>query len=287
MTSHTDSQAFNPGVALRILAIVRLIGILLITLFVAIPLAILRFVLSPWPNAKRAVRLFYFKLWSRWVCALLGARSNVFGELPAAQCMVASNHLGYLDILVIAQYAPAVFVSKADVLQWPVVGWLTKLADTLYIARERHRDIPRANQSIAAALQAGDNVVLFPEGTSSNSDWILPVRPPLLQVAASEQFPVSTIALYYQTDTPDPHAHQAICYFGDMSFGSHVWRLLHLRGFKVDIRFSGALLQDTERKTLALKVRKSILDLQTENEPDSPKPNLDESYAFQKFQSHG
>lgn len=287
MSETATENQFSPSIWRRLIAILRLISIALFTVIIASTLALMRLVFSWWPTAKQNIRYWYFVAWSRGICWLLGGQTKRYGRLPNVQCIIASNHLSYLDILVIAQFVPAVFVSKADVKSWPVIGWLTTLADTLYIERERHRDIPRANRSIAQSLSRGDNVVLFPEGTSSDSDWILPVRPPLLQVAAAENYVVSTAALHYRTKHNDPHARAAICYFGDMAFGVHVWRLLHLRGFNVDLRFSGDELCDDDRKTLALKVRRSILSLQAHNKPTQPMPAFDESYAFRKHPSHG
>ena len=161
------------------------------------------------------------------------------------------------------------FVSKADVKHWPVIGTLTRLADTLYINRERHRDIPRANATILEALEQGNGVVLFPEGTSSESDFVLPIRPSLLEMPARHAYPVNTAAVYFETQSGAPHAHRAICYYGDMDFASHVWRLMHLRGFTATVRFSSSQQLATDRKELALKVREDIHTLQLKSFPDA------------------
>ena len=200
---------------------------------------------------------------------IIGGRTQVHGTPPRPPFFLASNHLGYLDILAIAQVVPTVFVSKAEVRDWPVVGWLTRLADTLYIKRERKSDIPRANGDIAAAVARGDSVSLFPEGTSSESDFVLPVRPPLLEVAAKNGIPVSVAALYFETRPGDPHAHRAICYYGDMVFAEHVWKLLHLRGFTITIRFGEETVYASDRKVLAQKVEHAIHSLQLQNPPAS------------------
>lgn len=241
--------------------------IVLVTALVAISLFIGRVLLFAAPRLRRRWRVLHFNLWSRAMCRVLGGNTVVDGEPPAAPFFLASNHLGYLDIVVLAQLLPAVFVAKADVRGWPVIGWLTRLADTLYINRERHADIPRANQSIADTLSAGDSIVLFPEGTSSESDFVLPIRPPLLQVAAERGIAVHTVALHFATRNGDPHAHRAICYYGDMDFVSHVWRLLHIRGFTVTIRFGDQRHTADHRKQLAESVRAEILALQSHNTP--------------------
>lgn len=261
----TPRDAFRPGAWRRAVAIARLALIIAWTTLVAVSLALLRLVTRG--DLRRRVRGAWFRAWSRIVVRLLGGRTEVYGTPPSAPFFLASNHLGYLDILVLAQAVPAVFVSKAEVRQWPVIGWLTRLADTLYINRERKSDIPRANAAIAAVIARGDGVALFPEGSSSESDFVLPVRPPLLEVAASNGIPVSVAALYFETRPGDPHAHRSICYYGDMVFADHLWKLLHLRGFTVTMRFGAAPVYASDRKALAQKVRAAIHELQLENPP--------------------
>ncbi len=261
----TDADSFKPGAWRRAVAILRLAALIVCTIPIALSLALLRLVTRG--ENRRRIRSAWFSAWSRLVVRILGGRTEVHGTPPRVPFFLASNHLSYLDILVLAQVAPAVFVSKAEVKHWPVIGWLTRLADTLYINRERKSDIPRANATIAAAIARGDGVALFPEGSSSESDFVMPVRPPLLEVAASNGIPVSVAALYFETRPGDPHAHRAICYYGDMVFADHVWKLLHLRGFTVTIRFGEDPVYASDRKALAQRVRAAIHALQLENPP--------------------
>ncbi|MEN7341474.1 MAG: 1-acyl-sn-glycerol-3-phosphate acyltransferase [Pseudomonadota bacterium] len=284
MAESVAEQTFAPSIGRRLLALVRFTIIVLITLIVTLSLGLLKLAFFFWPAGKRHVRVIFFRIWARSVCRVLGGKTRVHGALPTTQCLLASNHLSYLDILVIAQYVPAVFVSKADVKNWPVISSMTRLGDTIYISRERSRDIPRANADIANALTRGDNVVVFPEGTSSDSEWVLPVRPSLLEIAVRTQTPVTTAAIAFNTNESDPPADTAICYFGDMSFGAHVFKLMHLSGWECDLRLSGDTLYSDDRKTLALDVRRSILTLQSKNNPASPMPDYRKSYAFRKYQ---
>lgn len=267
MSSRED---FRPGAWRRAVAIARLAALVICTIPIALSLSLLRLVTRG--DLRRRVRSAWFSAWSRIVLRILGGRTEVHGTPPRGPFFLASNHLGYLDILVLAQVVPAVFVSKAEVRHWPVIGWLTRLADTLYINRERKSDIPRANAAIAAVIARGDGVTLFPEGSSSGSDFVLPVRPPLLEVAAGNGIPVSVAALYFETRPGDPHAHRSICYYGDMVFADHVWKLLHLRGFTVTMRFGAAPVFARERKLLARRVRAAIHELQLENPPATQSP---------------
>ncbi len=278
----------------RCVALWRLVLISGFTLLIVISLSSGRAFLRPWPSRRRAWRVAHFSLWARGVVALIGGRVVWHGTPPEAPFFLASNHLGYLDIVVLAQRLPAVFVSKADVKHWPVIGMLTRLADTLYINRERHRDIPRANATILEALERGDGVVLFPEGTSSESDFVLPIRPSLLEMPARHTYPVNTAAIYFETHAGDPHAHRAICYYGDMAFAPHVWKLMHLRGFTATVRFSSTEQLATDRKELALKVREDIHALQLKNFPDAatvesgavPKSANDSLNIHEQHQDH-
>lgn len=261
----TGPDAFRPGAWRRAVAVLRLMALVVCTIPIAVSLALLRLVTRG--ETRRRIRNAWFGAWSRLMLRIIGGRTEVHGTPPSAPFFLASNHLSYLDILVLAQVVPAVFVSKAEVKHWPVIGWLTRLADTLYINRERKSDIPHANAAIAAAIARGDGVALFPEGSSSASDFVMPVRPPLLEVAATDGIPVSVAALYFETRPGDPHANQSICYFGDMVFADHVWKLLHLRGFTVTMRFGEATVYASDRKALARQVRAAIHALQLENPP--------------------
>lgn len=243
----------------RFVAVLRLVAIATLTAVIVVTLASGRVMLRG--GARRRWRIWHFRYWSRGVCRLLGGRTTLYGSVPDAPFFLASNHLSYLDILVLAQHLPCVFVSKAEVAQWPVVGFLTGLADTLYIDRARRADIPATNAAIKATLQQGDSIALFPEGTSSAGDSVLPIRAPLLQVAASSDIGVNTAAIHYQTAAGDRPASHAIAYYGDHVFGPHLWQLLHLRGFTATIKIADTPLHDTDRKQLAIRVGSQLREL--------------------------
>jgi 1-acyl-sn-glycerol-3-phosphate acyltransferase len=171
--------------------------------------------------------------------------------------------LSYLDILVIASITPAVFVSKSDVRQWPVIGWLTALAGTVFIERERRTHVGPINREIAATMDAGALIVVFPEGTSTDGEEILPFRSPLLEPVTKGGQPISIGYLHYELDGGD--ARNEVCYWGDHTFFPHAVNLLGKKHVRATMRFGTFQRTTDDRKELALQLRAAILKLKAEN----------------------
>lgn len=113
--------------------------------------------------------------WSRQMLTILGVELVVQGEAPAhGPLLMVSNHISWLDILVLNAAHPSRFVSKADVKGWPLLGSLITGAGTLYIERESRRDAMRVVHHMAERLRAGDILTVFPEGTTGDGRTLLP-----------------------------------------------------------------------------------------------------------------
>ena len=199
-----------------------------------------------------------FHAWGRAMARLLGMRIEVEGRPPEPPFVLVSNHLGYVDVILLASCLRCVFVSKAEVRDWPVVGRLCASVDTLFIQRESKRDIPRVVQSIEEVLAGGRGVVLFPEGTSSGGDAVLRFRPALLEAAARAELPVHCAAIGYRTPPGHAVASEVVCWWRDMPFASHVWKLLALPGFDARICFSSETVRDSDRKVLADRLQREV-----------------------------
>jgi 1-acyl-sn-glycerol-3-phosphate acyltransferase len=180
------------------------------------------------------------------------------GPVPKSGLLV-SNHLSYLDILVIAAITPAVFVSKSEIRNWPVIGWLTQLAGTVFIERERRSHVGPINREIESAMADGALVVIFPEGTSTNSDDVLPFRSSLLEPVAGGQQPISICYLHYEFDGGD--ARNEVCYWGDHTFFPHAVNLLGKKAVRAMVRFGNFQKQTTDRKELAKQLHAEVLKL--------------------------
>ncbi|TXT18635.1 MAG: 1-acyl-sn-glycerol-3-phosphate acyltransferase, partial [Planctomycetota bacterium] len=112
---------------------------------------------------------------SRRIRAVLRVQVEWQGQPPVSGCLV-SNHLSYLDIVVLGAAQPLVFVAKSEVAQWPVLGWLAQAGGTLFIERARRADVKRVSESMAYSVKQGAVVAFFPEGTSSDGQSVLPFR---------------------------------------------------------------------------------------------------------------
>jgi 1-acyl-sn-glycerol-3-phosphate acyltransferase len=202
-------------------------------------------------KAARWWRGFIFRTWARAMARLLGMTITVKGPPPQPPFYLVSNHLSYVDVIVLAAHLDCVFVAKSDIASWPFFGLFSRSFNTIFIDRENRSDILRVNALIEKVMSDGWGVVVFPEGTSTKGESVIPFKPNLLEPAAKAGWPVSYASLSYRTPPDETPAHQAICWWGEMSFAPHLFGLLHLRRFEATLTFGAEKFQNTDRKLLA------------------------------------
>ena len=174
------------------------------------------------------------QMWCRIILHAMRLTLDVHGEFPTSG-LLPCNHLSYLDALVLGSLTPAVFVSKAEVRRWPMVGSMCARGGTLFMNRESPRDAVRTNQAATQALLDGVPVVIFPEGTTTNGRIPLPFHPALFQPAVTAHAPVWPLALSYSfQDGRDASAQ--VAYFGDVRFIPHFMRFMRMRGLHASVR---------------------------------------------------
>ena len=170
------------------------------------------------------------EVWAGALLAKLAIQLVVKGVPPAAgPVLLVSNHISWLDILVMHASKHCRFVSKADVKHWPVLGALATGAGTLYIERESRRDAMRVVHHMCEALQNGDILAVFPEGTTGNGIDLLPFHANLLQAPIVCNLPVQPVALQY-LDPDSDQISQVMSYVGDESLLTSLWRTLKSKG---------------------------------------------------------
>lgn len=196
----------------------------------------LAIVLWRFPRYDAATRQGRIRWWSAKLLRLMGLALHVSGVGPRAGAkLVVANHVSWLDIASIHAVMPeAHFVSKADVKAWPLIGKLVAGAGTLFIEREKKRDALRVVHQMAQALQAGDTVAVFPEGTTGDGRTLLPFHANLLQAAVATATPVQPVLLRYfdATHAVSPH----VTFVGETTLAQSFWRIVCAEALAVEVR---------------------------------------------------
>lgn len=228
----------RPGTALRRARVVRRGAAVLLA---TVPAMAAQSVLLRTPG--RAKVQFARAYWAG-VCRLLGLRVQVLGMQAAGSRPVvfASNHSSWLDIAVLGGVLEACFVAKAEVGRWPFVGTVARLGRTVFVTR-RPRDTGRERDGMLARLQAGDNLLLFPEGTSNDGSRVLPFRSTFFAVCEEgvcEGAPplVQPVSVVYDRlgGMPVGRSTRALfAWYGDMALGPHFWRLAQEQGMRATV----------------------------------------------------
>ncbi|MBK8178033.1 MAG: 1-acyl-sn-glycerol-3-phosphate acyltransferase [Planctomycetes bacterium] len=209
----------------------------------------------------RRLRRRWMGRWARAVVRVIGARVEVQGPVPPAPCVLVSNHLGYVDIPVLASCTELVFVSKIEVRQWPLIGPAAAAIGTIFLDRSSRRAIPGVNAQISESLAASDRVLFFPEGTSTSGEQVLPFKSSLLEPAAQSGYPVFCAAVHYSTPSGEVPASQSVCWWGDMEFTPHIFGLLRLSGFRARVVFHAEPHVGQGRKQLAERTEQAVVEL--------------------------
>lgn len=222
------------------------------------------------PGFQRQVRNAAFRFWGRSFSRIVGMHLEVVGTPPTGTFYLVANHMSYMDIVLLSSQVDASFVAKAGLRSWPGLGAAFAVADTIFIDRERRRDVLRVMEVIDEKRAGGLGVVVFPEGTAGSGDAVLPFKPPLLDYAARRDCPVHHATISYRTRDGQKPARETVCWWGDMPLLPHVVGLFQMPGFDARVVFGDEPLHDTDRKALAVKLRTAVAET---FEPSSPGPD--------------
>lgn len=191
------------------------------------------------------------------MCRLVGMRRRILGIPPHAPFLLVTNHVSYLDILLLHSVVNGVFIAKRDMKSWPLLGPLAHIMGTIWVTREVRRDALRVLDQIDDAIHRGDGVILFPEGTTSSGAGLLPFKPALLDWAAREGYPVHYAAISYRSGGNIP-ASRLLCWWGNTPFGPHFLRVLRHHRFEATVDFASEPLVAPTRSRLAESLRDAI-----------------------------
>ena len=230
-----------------------------------------------WPLQRRIPVLFH-----RIGLKILGVKVTACGQPDQRRpLLICSNHVSWLDISVLTSLCSVVFVSKAEVNAWPIFGGLARLQRTVFIDRTRKTATRTASADIAARLTTGDAVVLFPEGTTSDGNRVLPFRSSLLGAARAAillapfaqgegALTVQPVAIRYSGKNGLPigrggQVHTA--WYGDMDLVPHLIDLVRIGAIEVEVHFGAARVYpaSADRKQIAAELERDVRALRAQS----------------------
>jgi 1-acyl-sn-glycerol-3-phosphate acyltransferase len=209
---------------------------------------------------------------ARTICALLGLRVRFEGAgLGPKPRMIVVNHVSWSDILVLASRETPCFVAKSEVANWPLLGAFARVQDTIFVRRDSRTEVPRVNAAMAEKMVAGEDVLLFGEGTSSDGAGVLSFKPShfaaardvfrLFPETAEVTIQPAAITYTHARGKPlDEKGRRTLAWFGDADLAPHIWLLLKnapvdcVVGFGVPLAFKA----DSDRKAMALETEQRV-----------------------------
>jgi len=210
------------------------------------------------------------RLYHRVICRVLGLRVTVRGRISTARpTLFVSNHASYIDIEVLGALIAGSFVAKSEVRNWPVFGVLAQLQRTVFVDRRVRSSSARQRDSLTDRLQAGDSLILFPEGTSNDGNRLRPFKSALFSAAETRidgaplvVQPV-TVAYVRLNGTPiGRHMRPYFAWYGDMELADHLWHLAGLGQTEILVEFHAPVTVEAlgSRKRLAEHCETVIAD---------------------------
>jgi 1-acyl-sn-glycerol-3-phosphate acyltransferase len=194
----------------------------------------------------------------------LGVEWRVEGDLPLHDAVV-SNHLSYLDILLYSAAQPFVMVAKSEVRGWPLIGWLTSRAGTVYVMRGgAPSTYSGVNRAMAEAYRSGLPVLFFPEGTTTVGAEVIPFRRGLFHSVLNEGVALRTAAIAYSVEDDGASVADDVCWWGDALLAPHLFRLAGFNGVRAVVRFGDVVQDRSDRFVLSEQARTRVHQMYVE-----------------------
>lgn len=218
--------------------------------------------------------------WARRLLGILGVelRAGPVPRLPDGALLVC-NHVSWLDIYLIYAVRRVHFVSKAEVRNWPIAGWLAHKSGTLFLERSRRADTARVNAEMRALMASGAWVAVFPEGTTSDGRGLRRFLPSLLQPAVELNCPIVPAALRYRT--PDGDHSTAPAYIDGVGMWQSLKRIASEPRLVAELQFGTPIASNGHRRELAAQAERAVAALlgftssAAESEGTSPRTPCD------------
>jgi len=197
--------------------------------------------------------------WSRNLLSILGIELQVEGDELIGRGLIVANHVSWVDIFVINAITPVAFISKSEVRDWPLIGWLSAMNETVFLRRGSRGHARIINDEIARAMASGRHVALFPEGTTTDGRHVQHFHAALLQPAILTGHPIQPVALRYRS--PDGGYTRAAAYDGDLSLGECLASIVGTKKIIAAVMLLPAIdTHDIHRREIAQRAHGAIAE---------------------------
>jgi 1-acyl-sn-glycerol-3-phosphate acyltransferase len=185
------------------------------------------------------------------ICKILGMTVEIQGTLPKGTLLLVSNHLSWLDIPLLGSLKPLAFIAKQEVATWPLFGAMAKLQGSIFVDRERRSNTDVEKEAIEQRLLAGQTVLLFPEGTTSDGSAVLPFKSSYFGAVTNVNLPVVPISITYLDNV------EFYAWYGEMDLAPHLWKVIKAGAIKARVIIHPPL-KKANRKEMAQEAEKII-----------------------------
>jgi 1-acyl-sn-glycerol-3-phosphate acyltransferase len=217
---------------------------------------------------------FIIYLFGKVFTLILGVRVEIGGEktlLKKRGVFFVSNHLSYLDGIIATSLSPLVFIARGDLRQWPFFGIFSLLSNTIFVERNSRYNLQRDISKIVGFLKSKVNVILYPEGTSTDGKKLLPFKSSFFAAAQEAGCMIVPLAIKYKkinAQSLSKKNQDLVYWYGDMEFLPHLWKVLKLDKILVEVRVCRPQLASeftdkplsSARKCLSESCRLSIVE---------------------------
>jgi 1-acyl-sn-glycerol-3-phosphate acyltransferase len=219
----------------------------------------------------------------RILCALLRIRVRVVGEPVRERAVLfVSNHVSWVDILVIGSVEPVAFVAKSEVRKWPLVGATARLQRSVFVDRTRRHQAADAVAEIVKRLAGGTSVVLFAEGTSSDGNRVLPFRSALVGAvkeagARGNGILIQPMSICYTGLHGIPMGRQhrpLVAWYGDLDFMPHIRAFIERGAVDAVVSYGEPVVADAtaDRKAMAKSLEGAVRRITAATLRGRPRP---------------
>ena len=228
-----------------------------------------------YPRVSPARRASLTGWWARKLLRILNIVLTVHGARPAPatrNLIIAANHVSWVDIFVISAAHPSRFIAKSEIRDWPIAGWLSDRAGTIFIRRARRSDTAKINEVMHAVLAEGATIGFFPEGTTTSGDRLLKFHTSLFEPAVANAATLAPAVIRYRAS--DGERSGAMAFIGEISFAESVGLIIRQKSTIAEITFAPPIAASGRtRRELALLAETAVANIL----------NVPQPHAHQRF----